>query len=138
MFRSHVILAFIIGFQANILNWTASPTDVNSGTGMYGTCCNEMDIWEGKLTVLAVPTFLTVPPGNMFGEAYTPHSCSVVGQTQCSGTACGEGSERYDGTKEFCPRQKMIADKRRQASATRTAAISTPGAWAIRLSSGPA
>jgi cellulose 1,4-beta-cellobiosidase len=34
--------------QANVLNWTPSATDINSGAGMFGTCCNEMDIWEGK------------------------------------------------------------------------------------------
>ncbi|KAJ7880181.1 major cellobiohydrolase [Mycena leptocephala] len=73
-------LKFING-AANILNWTASSTDSNSGTGMYGTCCNEMDIWEA----------------NMNAAAYTPHTCSVVGQTQCSGTQCGDGDERYDG-----------------------------------------
>ncbi|KAJ7834665.1 cellulase [Mycena leptocephala] len=73
-------LKFIDG-AANILNWTASATDSNSGTGMYGTCCNEMDIWEA----------------NMNAAAYTPHTCSVVGQTQCSGNQCGDGDERYDG-----------------------------------------
>ncbi|KAJ7648326.1 cellulase [Mycena polygramma] len=73
-------LKFING-AANILNWTASATDPNSGTGEYGTCCNEMDIWEA----------------NMNGAAYTPHPCSVTEQTQCSGTQCGDGDERYDG-----------------------------------------
>ncbi|KAJ6631509.1 cellulase [Mycena sp. CBHHK59/15] len=73
-------LKFING-AANILNWTADANDANSGTGMYGTCCNEMDIWEA----------------NMNGAAFTPHVCSVAGQTECSGTACGDGSERYDG-----------------------------------------
>ncbi|KAJ7670274.1 Exoglucanase 1 [Mycena rosella] len=67
--------------QANVLNWTASPTDINSGTGMFGTCCNEMDIWEANLNA----------------AAFTPHTCSVVGQTQCSGIDCGDGDQRYDG-----------------------------------------
>ncbi|KAJ6584925.1 cellulase [Mycena capillaripes] len=73
-------LKFING-QANVLNWTPSPTDVNSGAGMFGTCCNEMDIWEA----------------NMNAAAYTPHVCTVVGQTQCSGIDCGDGDQRYDG-----------------------------------------
>ncbi|KAJ7454158.1 glycoside hydrolase, partial [Mycena latifolia] len=64
---------FING-AANILDWTPSSTDISSGTGMFGSCCNEMDIWTG----------------NMNSAAFTAHSCSVVGQTQCSGSDCGD------------------------------------------------
>jgi len=67
-------IKFING-EANLLNWTTS------GTGMYGTCCVEMDIWEA----------------NSISTAYTPHSCTVQGQTRCNGTECGEGSQRDDG-----------------------------------------
>ena len=67
--------------QANVLNWTPSDNDSNSGAGQYGTCCNEMDIWEA----------------NPYGAAVTPHVCSVQGQTRCSGTACGDGDNRYSG-----------------------------------------
>jgi len=75
-------IKFIDG-AANILDWTPDSNDANTGTGMYGTCCNEMDIWEA----------------NMFAAAYTPHVCSVVGQTQCSGIECGDiaSGQRYDG-----------------------------------------
>ncbi|KAJ7095910.1 cellulase [Mycena belliarum] len=73
-------LKFING-QANVLNWTPSATDANSGAGMFGTCCNEMDIWEA----------------NPNAAAFTPHSCSVVGQTRCSGVDCGDGDERSEG-----------------------------------------
>jgi len=72
-------LKFIDGV-ANILNWTASNS--NSGTGSLGTCCSEMDIWEA----------------NQNAAAFTPHPCSVVGQTECtSATQCGSGNFRYDG-----------------------------------------
>ncbi|CAE7130056.1 unnamed protein product [Rhizoctonia solani] len=66
-------IKFING-EANVLNWTGSSNDVNSGTGRYGTCCSEMDIWEG----------------NVVSTAYTPHPCSVNGQTRCdsTGTEC--------------------------------------------------
>ena len=37
-----------------------------------GTCCNEMDIWEA----------------NLISAAYTPHPCTVQGQTMCSGSNC--------------------------------------------------
>jgi cellulose 1,4-beta-cellobiosidase len=69
--------------QANSVGWTPSTTDVNAGSGMYGTCCSELDIWEA----------------NKMSEAYTPHPCSVTGQTRCSGIACGDQSagQRYDG-----------------------------------------
>lgn len=66
-------IKFING-EANLLNWTKSPDDPNSGTGMYGTCCSEMDIWES----------------NSISQAVTPHACSVKGQTRCSGVDCGD------------------------------------------------
>jgi cellulose 1,4-beta-cellobiosidase len=62
-------IKFING-EANLLNWNG--TSANSGTGMYGTCCNEMDVWEA----------------NSIAAAYTPHPCTPPNQTRCSGTAC--------------------------------------------------
>ncbi|QRW14377.1 beta-1,4-D-glucan cellobiohydrolase [Ceratobasidium sp. AG-Ba] len=56
-------IKFING-EANLDNWT----------GSYGTCCNEMDIWEA----------------NSMATAYTPHPCSVTGQTRCSGSQCSD------------------------------------------------
>jgi len=71
-----------INGQANLLNWQPSPNDPNSGTGMYGTCCSEMDVWEA----------------NSWSSAYTPHVCSVLGQYRCSGTQCGDDpNNRYGG-----------------------------------------
>jgi cellulose 1,4-beta-cellobiosidase len=70
-----------INGEANMLNWQPSPNDPNSGVGQYGTCCIEMDIWEA----------------NKISEAYTPHVCTVQGQTRCSGTQCGDGDNRYGG-----------------------------------------
>ncbi|KAJ1305183.1 hypothetical protein OPQ81_000214 [Rhizoctonia solani] len=64
-------IKFING-EGNVAGWTGSPNDPNSGTGGYGTCCNEMDIWEA----------------NSMATAYTPHPCSVSGQTRCSGSEC--------------------------------------------------
>ncbi|CAE6507816.1 unnamed protein product, partial [Rhizoctonia solani] len=40
-------IKFING-EGNVVNWTGSTTDPNSGKGKYGTCCNEMDIWEAN------------------------------------------------------------------------------------------
>ncbi|KIN01384.1 glycoside hydrolase family 7 protein [Oidiodendron maius Zn] len=70
-------IKFINGV-ANSEDWNASATDPNAGTGMYGSCCTEMDIWEA----------------NSISAAYTPHPCSVNEQTRCSGTDCGIGA-RY-------------------------------------------
>jgi cellulose 1,4-beta-cellobiosidase len=64
-----------------MLNWTKSQNDPNSGTGTYGTCCSEMDIWEA----------------NSNAAAYTPHVCTVQGQTRCSGNDCGDGDNRQGG-----------------------------------------
>lgn len=73
-----------INGEANVKDWKPSDTDPNSGTGHYGTCCAEMDIWES----------------NKWSTAYTPHSCSCSGPLRCEGTACGdiETHERYNGT----------------------------------------
>ncbi|KAL3657610.1 hypothetical protein V7S43_017414 [Phytophthora oleae] len=51
-----------ISSEADVLNWTASTTDSNSGTGEYGLCCAEMDIWEVNST----------------SNAYMSHPCSVT------------------------------------------------------------
>jgi len=53
---------------------------------MYGTCCNEMDIWEP----------------NSISTAYTPHPCKVDGQYRRSGADCGDGSNHYDSVCNKC------------------------------------
>lgn len=70
-------------FQGNVDGWKPSEGDPNSGSGKYGTCCDEMDIWEA----------------NSMGTAYTPHPCSVDKQTRCaSASECGDnGDTRYQG-----------------------------------------
>jgi cellulose 1,4-beta-cellobiosidase len=70
-------LKFING-ECNAEGWTG--TSDNSGTGKYGSCCNEMDLWEA----------------NAISAAYTPHPCDVTGQTRCTGDDCGQPS-RYSG-----------------------------------------
>ncbi|KAF7363194.1 Glucanase [Mycena venus] len=37
-----------------------------------GTCCPEMDVWEA----------------NSISAAYTPHPCTILGQSTCTGTTC--------------------------------------------------
>ncbi|KAG8796165.1 Exoglucanase 1 [Ceratobasidium sp. 428] len=64
-------IKFING-EANVLDWTGLPIDGISGTGRYGTCCDEMDIWEA----------------NSVSTAYTLHPCTSTGQTRCSGATC--------------------------------------------------
>ncbi|KAI0339392.1 cellulase [Trametopsis cervina] len=73
-------IKFING-EANVAGWSGSASDPNAGAGNYGTCCAEMDIWEA----------------NNAAAAYTPHPCSTTGQTRCSGTDCGDDSQRYSG-----------------------------------------
>ncbi|KZV65465.1 carbohydrate-binding module family 1 protein [Peniophora sp. CONT] len=76
-------IKFISG-KANVDGWNAASNSANTGTGATGTCCTEMDIWEG----------------NSMGEAVTPHVCSVTQQTACTGDDCGNGADnRYDA---FC------------------------------------
>ncbi|KAG8773931.1 hypothetical protein FRC12_002230 [Ceratobasidium sp. 428] len=64
-------IKFING-EANVLDWNGSSNDANSGTGRYGTCCDEMDVWEA----------------NSDATAYTPHPCSSTGQFRCDSTTC--------------------------------------------------
>lgn len=56
------------------INGEANCEDWKNGVGRYGTCCTEMDIWEA----------------NSVSTAYTPHVCTVKGQTRCEGTDCGD------------------------------------------------
>jgi len=75
-------LKFITG-EANILEWTPSEVDINSGKGYYGSCCVELDIWEA----------------NSVASAFTLHPCNTVGNVRCEGVDCGDNAsdERYKG-----------------------------------------
>ncbi|TKX27597.1 putative 1,4-beta-D-glucan cellobiohydrolase A [Elsinoe australis] len=74
-------IKFING-EANVKGWVGSTSDPNSGTGGYGSCCGEMDIWEA----------------NSISSAFTPHPCKAIGQVRCSGDAdCGANDQRYNG-----------------------------------------
>ncbi|KAI0267034.1 glycoside hydrolase family 7 protein [Gloeopeniophorella convolvens] len=73
-------LKFING-QANVEGWTPDSNSANTGKGNFGSCCNEMDIWEA----------------NSISTAYTPHPCTVNGPTQCTGDDCGGDAGRYAG-----------------------------------------
>merc|ERR1712176_1391186 len=95
-------LKFING-EANAEDWKPSETDVHGGTGKYGSCCTEIDIWEA----------------NSIGTAYTMHSCSTDGQTRCEGTDCGDnGPDRFKG---LCTR--TVATSSLTALATRTSLV---------------
>jgi cellulose 1,4-beta-cellobiosidase len=76
-------IKFING-EANVEGWSGSTNDANAGTGKYGTCCSEMDIWEA----------------NNMATAFTPHPCHDIGQTRCEGNACGGtySTDRYGGS----------------------------------------
>jgi len=74
-------LKFING-EPNLLEWMPSKTDPNAGTGRYGSCCVEMDIWEA----------------NSISTAYTAHSCTNEKQERCDGRECGDTNkgQRFD------------------------------------------
>ncbi|KAF2456966.1 exoglucanase-like protein 1 precursor [Lineolata rhizophorae] len=74
-------IKFIDG-EANVEGWEPSEGDENAGTGQYGTCCQEMDIWEA----------------NSMGAAYTPHTCTTEGLYRCEGAECSDvDGDRYGG-----------------------------------------
>ncbi|KAJ7470179.1 Exoglucanase 1 [Mycena galericulata] len=64
-------MKFINGV-ANVAGWTPDSNNANTGTGSMGTCCPEMDVWEA----------------NSISSAVTPHPCSTLGQSTCTGTTC--------------------------------------------------
>ncbi|KAJ4291096.1 hypothetical protein N0V90_010294 [Kalmusia sp. IMI 367209] len=65
-------LRFVSG-EANVEEWVPNPINaIFPGTGKYGSCCPEIDIWEA----------------NSISNALTAHPCSVENQTGCSGTSC--------------------------------------------------
>lgn len=103
--------------EANIIDWTPSDNDPNSGKGHYGTCCMEMDLWEA----------------NSKSQAYTAHACTTNGQVRCEGKECGD-NETGD---RWCRNQRNKSHLERlfkgtRECATRTAAISPPGGWETR------
>merc|ERR1712157_702646 len=68
--------------MGNMEDWKPSESDHNAGTGKYGSCCTEIDIWEA----------------NKISSAYTMHACSEGVQQRCSGTDCGDnGADRFKG-----------------------------------------
>merc|ERR1711998_507726 len=77
-------LKFING-QANSEGWKPSESDPNAGTGKYGSCCTEIDIWEA----------------NKISSAFTLHACDNSEQTRCEGSDCGNGDDRF---KSICDR----------------------------------
>merc|ERR1712048_1186551 len=73
-----------INNEANMEDWVPSETDENAGTGKYGTCCTEIDLWEA----------------NKISTAFTMHSCATPDDLQyrCEGNACGDNGEtRFKG-----------------------------------------
>jgi len=68
-------MKFINGV-ANVVGWTPDSNNANTGTGSMGTCCPEMDVWEA----------------NSVSAAFTPHPCSTLGQSTCTGTTCSEAN----------------------------------------------
>merc|ERR1711935_828738 len=67
--------------RANIVDWVPSELDDNAGTGKYGTCCTEIDLWEA----------------NKHATAFTMHACDHQ-DYRCSGDACGDnGKTRFKG-----------------------------------------
>ena len=71
-----------IGGEANSVGWNPSPNDPNAGSGQWGACCAEMDIWEA----------------NSISEAFTAHPCNLDGPKKCtSDQECGSFNNRYNG-----------------------------------------
>ncbi|APA11530.1 hypothetical protein SS1G_04945 [Sclerotinia sclerotiorum 1980 UF-70] len=64
-------MKFVSG-GANNEGWVPDSNSANSGTGNIGSCCSEFDVWEA----------------NSMSQALTPHTCTVDGQTACTGDDC--------------------------------------------------
>ncbi|DAZ93874.1 TPA: hypothetical protein N0F65_008140, partial [Lagenidium giganteum] len=66
-------IKFING-EANMKDWTTP----GKYQGSYGSCCQEMDVWEA----------------NSMATTLTPHTCLVDKQTRCTGNSC-EDCDRH-------------------------------------------
>lgn len=75
-------IKFIEG-AANSEGWNPSPSDPNAGSGKYGSCCMEFDLWEA----------------NSISQAFTAHPCSIEQAKKCEGQECGDNTsgDRYNG-----------------------------------------
>jgi len=75
-------LKYISG-ETNMQDWDPSDDDKNAGKGHFGSCCNELDIWEA----------------NNIATAFTVHPCNVEGSHRCEGVECGDNAsgDRYNG-----------------------------------------
>jgi cellulose 1,4-beta-cellobiosidase len=65
-----------IAGEANYNDWNPSGDDPNAGTGHYGSCCAELDIWEA----------------NVISTQMTVHSCDHQGYYRCEGVECGDNN----------------------------------------------
>ncbi|ORY13610.1 catalytic module of Cel7d [Clohesyomyces aquaticus] len=71
----------LVNGEANCEDWQPSEVDRIAGTGRYGSCCAEFDIWEA----------------NKMSTALTAHSCSLTAPAKCEGSACNDGLCDKDG-----------------------------------------
>ena len=67
--------------DAKWINGEANCNDWSDGLGHYGSCCQELDIWEA----------------NSISTAYTNHPCDTTGPCRCEGLECGAADDRYSG-----------------------------------------
>jgi len=76
-------IKFIEG-MANAEGWNPSSSDPNAGTGKYGSCCMEFDLWEA----------------NSISQAFTAHPCTISAPKKCEGQECGDNAsgDRFKGT----------------------------------------
>ncbi|KAF8754564.1 glycoside hydrolase family 7 [Rhizoctonia solani] len=84
-------IKFING-EANVVGWNGAPNDPNSGTGSYGTCCTEMDIWEAN----SMATHTPLTPARQRPDRCTGSECSSI----CDQPGCDFNSYRM-GDKSF-------------------------------------
>jgi cellulose 1,4-beta-cellobiosidase len=91
---------FING-EPNIIGWKPVPGVPGSGSGGYGSCCAEMDMYATCMVCdnsnAHVCRRLHSWEANSRATAYTAHACNATRQTRCGGVACGDGDHRYDG-----------------------------------------
>ena len=63
-------LKWIAG-KANVIDWNPSPKDPGGGTGHFGICCAELDIWEANSISTQMTVRAWTEPGTSLGEAPT-------------------------------------------------------------------
>ncbi|KAK1726769.1 hypothetical protein CaCOL14_009301 [Colletotrichum acutatum] len=103
-----------VGGKANVEGWVPSETDQVRGTGNYGACCAEFDVWNSNAHSYSMISKPCVDTG--YGVCQTTDcdaaNAGVPGQVLCDRFGCDYNPYRL-GDKEFYGKFKTVDTSRK-------------------------